>query len=105
MHWRGQDNPGHRQTVMDVLCGYLRMPHDKNRDDELQDGEPTFWPDIDLDLSGATLVGFNLSRCRARIGNFNRATFTGRPANFRRAMFTEGKLRPVDGDRVEDAGE
>ncbi|WP_147425446.1 pentapeptide repeat-containing protein [Bailinhaonella thermotolerans] len=27
-----QDNPGHRQTIVDVICAYLRMPYDPPRD-------------------------------------------------------------------------
>ncbi|QWF84282.1 hypothetical protein [Amycolatopsis sp. CA-230715] len=70
-----QDNEGQRQTVVDVLCAYLRMPygdHAQEREvrltglgvleSHLRPGDDpdhsldTFWRDIDL----------NLSRCRVR---------------------------------------
>jgi len=37
----------------------------------------TFWPDIDLDLAGATLVDLRLERCRVRSADFSGATFLG----------------------------
>ncbi|WP_103355702.1 pentapeptide repeat-containing protein [Amycolatopsis sp. CA-128772] len=77
----------HRQTIVNVLCAYLRMPFDDPERDleELQvrktaqrilhlhlrpgsaeqPGEG-FWPDIDLDFSGAHLVGLTLTHCSIR---------------------------------------
>jgi len=77
----------HRQMIVNVFCAYLRMPYE--RDDEhleelqvrktaqrilllhLRPGKPEapnegFWPDIDLDFSGAKLVGLTLTHCSIR---------------------------------------
>ncbi len=77
----------HRQTIVNVLCAYLRMPfkHNAKNAEELQvrkaaqrilmlhlrpgsAGQPNgdFWSDVDLDFSGATLVGLNLTHCSIR---------------------------------------
>ncbi len=77
--------PEHRQTIVNVLCAYLRMPCEDTDEEELQvrktaqrilllhlrPGAPEqpsegFWPDIDLDFSGARLVGLNLTHCSIR---------------------------------------
>jgi hypothetical protein len=50
---------------------------------------PKFWPDLDLDLSNATLTDFDLTQCRIRQGQFAGATFTG-GAWFAGATFTGG---------------
>lgn len=74
----------HRQTIVNVLCAYLRMPFDKD-DEELQVRKTAqrilllhlrpgsaeqpngdFWPDVDLDFSGAKLIGLNLTHCSIR---------------------------------------
>ncbi|WP_176926750.1 pentapeptide repeat-containing protein [Actinokineospora alba] len=110
-----QNNAGQRQTIVNVLCAYLRMPYDLPSDtparDADQDGSeeirdrvqeqqvrltaqrilvdhvrpgphprrpvPTFWPDVDLDLTGATLTDLDLSDCRLRAARFDVARFTG----------------------------
>ncbi|MBE8517551.1 pentapeptide repeat-containing protein [Amycolatopsis sp. H6(2020)] len=79
-------HPEHRQTIVNVFCAYLRMPYDPKEDDEelqvrkaaqrilmlhLRPGraeQPSgdFWPDIDLDFSGAKLVGLTLTHCSIR---------------------------------------
>jgi hypothetical protein len=76
----------HRQTIVNVLCAYLRMPFENKPADaeelqvrktaqrillHLRPGsaeEPNtgFWPDVDLDFSGATLVGLTLTHCSIR---------------------------------------
>lgn len=77
----------HRQTIVNVLCAYLRMPfkHNSKNAEELQVRKTAqrilmlhlragsveqpnegFWPDVDLDFSGATLVGLNLTHCSIR---------------------------------------
>jgi len=87
-----QDNADRqlRQTVVNVICAYLRMPalaaepdetqqeHEvrltarRILEDHLRPGQnpdsplDTFWPDIDVDLSGAILTALNLSGCRLR---------------------------------------
>jgi hypothetical protein len=95
-----QNNPAQWQTMVDVICAYLRMPfalpEDKppaedaaaeaharyeQRCQELQvrltaqrilaahlkpTAVDTFWPDIDLDLTGAHLHHLDLTHCHMR---------------------------------------
>jgi uncharacterized protein YjbI with pentapeptide repeats len=119
-----QDNPSQRQTIVNVLCAYLRMsytlpgnPPADDADDKLliahregsqerevrlaaqrilaqhlrpgDSDEPveTFWADIDLDLTGATLIDLDLTGCHARTTTFTHAHFTG-PALFNECRFT-----------------
>lgn len=105
-----QGNPEQRQTIASLLCAYLRMPFqlpgeppaeaDAEHQARVQErevrvaaqrvlfdhlrpgGESAFWPDIDLDLSGAVLVEVDLVGCRLRAARFARATFVGH-AQFR----------------------
>lgn len=117
-----QDNHGHRQTVVDVLCAYLRMPDpdeplDRDVGDDTYPSEQErkqrreehqvrraaqhilirhlrdfgasgdaasrrFWPDIEIDLNGATLHNWNFSNCRVESANFSRARFRGKHADF-----------------------
>lgn len=143
-----QNTADHRQVVVDVICGYLRMPYDppdttahppsgdstpnavyvphaadarqpagpadpreehqvrltaqriltahlrKPADDE---AHRQFWDGISLDLTGATLLSLDFSRCVVGEVNFYGATFTGSttfdqadfqgPAWFNRATF------------------
>lgn len=127
-----QDNTQLRQTVVDVICAYLRMPtlaqpprsggplgrrrrqllppsngtprstHASQQEREVRltaqrilekhlksdpDSPPaTFWPDIDLDLTGASLVHLDLSYCRIRNAQFSNAMFA-EDALFRDAEF------------------
>jgi hypothetical protein len=130
-----QTNPQHRQTIVNIICGYLRMPftpppeqpahpsrglglrqrrpaHHRtvfaaepsasltDRKQELQvrltaqrilaehlqpgrnrKGRPTnpkFWSDIDLDLTGATLIDVNFAYCHVNSARFTNAIFRGR---------------------------
>lgn len=121
-----QDNPSHRQTIVEVICAYLRMPdpevwtdaetpgdchHERarSRREEHQvrraaqnvlvehlrpepdeTGQPTnlkFWPDLDLDLMGATLHHWNFDDCHVRRATFSRAQFHGEKTFFRKAVF------------------
>jgi hypothetical protein len=120
----------HRQTIVNVFCAYLRMPFDPEAEgtaEELQvrkaaqrilllhlrpgsveqPGE-AFWPDVDLDFSGASLHGLTLTHCSIRSivcyettfreltsfrgtefrtrADFNKAEFEGR-ADFRGTIF------------------
>ncbi|MER5326570.1 pentapeptide repeat-containing protein [Streptosporangium roseum] len=152
-----QDNPGHRQTIVNVICAYLRMPYalpepapapdpeqerkaalraarrryqaaragvalpvepvpqpeSGDREGELQvrltaqhilslhlgDGRPAdqrstlpaapaFWEGMRLDLTGATLIDFDLISGHITTAIFIKATFAGR-AWFSGATFTE----------------
>lgn len=111
-----QDHTQHRQTIVNLLCAYLRMPYEPpvDRSDAagLQEREvraaaqnvfeahlqpvdehdrplATFWPDIDLNLTGATLEWFWFRRCRVRTANFRYVTFREITA-FRGSAFTDG---------------
>ena len=138
-----QDNPAHRQSVVNVICAYLRMPfsptapaHKREptasegqegpgtqsepgtdgisgewqqerevrlaaqrilaehlRDDRAKHLQPTdpqsarFWDNIRLDLTGATLIDFNLVNGVMAGANFRGATFS-RDTSFSGATFT-----------------
>lgn len=108
-----QDNPAHRQTVVNVICAYLRMPYippaaaptDEAKDEErTQEGEvrrtaqhilrdhllpvgDKYWPDTNINLTGANLVEFDLSHCRVAQALFPSAVFTN-GASFESATFT-----------------
>ncbi|MFI6028006.1 pentapeptide repeat-containing protein [Amycolatopsis magusensis] len=92
-----QNTSSQRHTVVNVLCAYLRMPFAPG-DDQAADALPQerqvriaaqrilalhlrpgegFWPDVVLDLSGATLVDFRLKHCQVRSADFTGATFDG----------------------------
>jgi Pentapeptide repeats (9 copies) len=96
-----QDSPGQRQTIVNVLCAYLRMPSDdadgsqerqvrraaqRTLTDHLRDNlgyqlktdsSDTFWADMDLDLSGAVLVDFAARNCSVRSADFTGTEFHG----------------------------
>ncbi|GAA0276323.1 pentapeptide repeat-containing protein [Cryptosporangium japonicum] len=108
-----QQNPAHRQIVVDVLCAYLRMPYELTEalgaDDaaavteidsadsrsqarsaqeerevrltaqrilarhlrlatpgQTTDTSDSPWTDVDLDLTGAVLIAFDLEQCQLR---------------------------------------
>ncbi|MBB4905827.1 pentapeptide repeat-containing protein [Actinophytocola algeriensis] len=101
----GQGNVDQRQTIVNVLCAYLRMFTDAAADvDTARQPQQrvreaagailathlredrAFWPDIDLDLSGASLLGFDLANCRVRSATFRAATFVD-DARFARTVF------------------
>ncbi len=102
----GQDNPKQRQTIVNVLCAYLRMPFQAPKtglkgtadrgpadydESELQvrlavqellkthltPGEPAHWAGMAIDLQRATLVDFRLSGCTLAAADFSRAKFVG----------------------------
>ena len=106
-----QDNPKHRQTVVDVFCAYLRMPYSPDAEQDLAQEELqvrqavqlvirqhfylppdraiaaarrrpalsgwSYWPDITLNLTGATLIDLDLSNISIPDARFNKATFHG----------------------------
>lgn len=102
-----QGAPLERQTIVNVLCAYLRMPDDEMGPQEQQvrltaqailaahlrpgpdPAQPaeTFWPDIDLDLTGAALLDFGLSDCHLHTARFNQARFSG-DTSFYQAQFS-----------------
>ena len=117
-----QDYPAHRQTIVNIICAYLRMPftppagdaqpaarglglrarhqarpasqRDLGRREDLQvrltaqqiltnhlkptaAGRWRRWLDVDLDLTGATLVDFDLAGCAVDRCRFTGARFRG----------------------------
>jgi uncharacterized protein YjbI with pentapeptide repeats len=110
-----QDHVEQRQTIVNVLCAYLRMPYTlpgepppDDADDQLvtahreriQEREvrlaaqrilthhlrsgddphnvlKTFWTGIEIDLTNAALINFNLTHCNILNAQFSLATFTG----------------------------
>ena len=106
---RNSDDQILRQSIIDVVCAYLRMPLREDasspgsgRESELEvrragqrliirhvytvgvsdrDGEEIrsedFWPDLDIDLSGASLDEFKLVFCECRSLTLDKATITG----------------------------
>ncbi|MGZ3140958.1 pentapeptide repeat-containing protein [Lentzea chajnantorensis] len=80
-----------RLTAQRILGNNLRR---RTSDDP---AHPTAWSDIDIDLTGATLIDFNLAKCDIRSAVFNGARFFGltrftsvvfkKNASFRGALF------------------
>jgi uncharacterized protein YjbI with pentapeptide repeats len=105
-----QNNPNQRQTIVNLFCAYLRMPYEPPGDktdptqvDRLQErevrltaqrllafhlrpGDGRFWEGITLDLTGATLIEFNLAHCTLHAASFRSATFVGN-ADFESTTF------------------
>ena len=95
-----QDNAGQRQTVVAVVCAYLRMsdepdttPGDDgaaNHEDEVRrsaqrlltrhlhaDTPGTYWPEVRLDLAETRLVDFDASGCTLVDADFTGARLAG----------------------------
>ncbi|MEU9960553.1 pentapeptide repeat-containing protein [Streptomyces sp. NPDC050982] len=114
------DNPWHRQTIVNIICAYLRMPlpdeaaaqaapHGPDPREEHQvrltaqrlltthlrpAGQAIYWgrrAPIALDLTDAALVDLNLFGCTLGDAHFLGATFTGQ-AYFGEATFTSDAL-------------
>jgi len=67
-----------RLAIQRTLAAHLRNPEREHEyDQEVLD----FWPDIRLDLFGATLCNFDFLRCEVAWADFRRAEFLG-DANF-----------------------
>ncbi|SEO62859.1 pentapeptide repeat-containing protein [Amycolatopsis saalfeldensis] len=98
-----QEHRFQRQTIVNVLCAYLRMPFDESAGETQvrkaaqriltvhlhpaeDGGDAWFWPDIDLDLDGADLFDFSLKYCHVRSAVFAHARFFG-ATTFRGAAF------------------
>jgi hypothetical protein len=93
-----QDTPALRQTIVNLLCAYLRMAAEDTTEQEievrravqrilarhLRPGDDvehpveTFWPGMDLDLTGAVLNLFDLKEAWLNNGEFGGAEFVGR---------------------------
>ncbi|MBB2943252.1 hypothetical protein FB565_002965 [Actinoplanes lutulentus] len=80
-----------RVTAQRILRNHLRIPEGGNVDDLIRRGgspDRAFWPDIDVDLSEATLLGFDFRSCVVRVAKFGRASFYG-SVGFGEATFLE----------------
>ncbi|MGX7829058.1 pentapeptide repeat-containing protein [Actinokineospora sp. 24-640] len=53
------------------------VAHHLRPGDDPDDLVDTFWKDIDLDLTGTTLIDLDLTACAIRSGNFGWASFSG----------------------------
>ncbi|WP_147315773.1 pentapeptide repeat-containing protein [Asanoa ferruginea] len=87
-----QDNPRHRQTVVAVVCAYLRMTDGTPPagDDEIRrsaqrlltrhlhaDQADAWWPEVRLDLAHTRLTNFDASGCTLIAADFTGAQFAG----------------------------
>jgi hypothetical protein len=89
------ENPAQRQTIVDLVCAYLRMRGSVSVEESevrqaaadlltkhLRAESETFWPNTEINLSGATLPKLVLTHCEIRSARFAGTTFDG-PAMFR----------------------
>jgi uncharacterized protein YjbI with pentapeptide repeats len=109
-----------RQTCVDVLCGYLRMPYEPDPGEEaaeperlafrasrevrhtvirvigahLKDGAAVSWRGLDFDFTGVVFDGGDFSGAVFSGGqiSFSSAVFSGGRVSFRGAMFSGGKV-------------
>jgi uncharacterized protein YjbI with pentapeptide repeats len=67
-----------RRTAQRLLTDHLRRPRGPEDAQRIEPSpEETFWPGTSLDLTGATLVDFDLSDISVTHASFARATFSG----------------------------
>lgn len=109
-----QDNPEQRQTIVNLICAYLRMPYlppgdqaDPDHRERVQELEvrrtaqqvlashlrpkaaAMFWGEaLELNLNRATLVAWDLRECRLGKVDFREAVFVG-VTDFDGAVFTD----------------
>ena len=109
-----------RQTCVDVLCAYLRMPYEPDPGHDapepqrlafqairevrhaviraitmrLRDGAPTSWQSLNFDFRGVVFDGGDFSGARFSSGrvHFTRARFTGGTVDFSGAGFSGGTV-------------
>lgn len=107
-----QDNPEQRQTIVNLLCAYLRMPYqppgdesDADHRERVQerevrhtaqqvlashlrpDDEVRYWSEgLTLNLAGAVLVDVDFRHCRFGDADFGKAVFAG-AAGFESTVF------------------
>jgi hypothetical protein len=75
-----------RLTAQRILGDHLRDQRPADRRRTLPPA-PKFWRDMDLDLTGATLIDLDFNECHGRQVSFATATFTG-ATRFDGAIFT-----------------
>lgn len=74
-------------AAVDQACRMLRLPTIRTQFGDVAE----YWGPLDIDLTGATLIEFNLTFCHVGIGKFMGARFIG-AAFFREANFPVGQL-------------
>jgi hypothetical protein len=72
-----------RTAAQQILLDHLQPGHSKDGNQL----NPKFWKDIDLNLSDATLVSFDLSNCVVRHANFS-GTYFAHDAHFSETTFS-----------------
>lgn len=90
-----------RLTAQNVLAAHLRPYRPMKgfaETEHLTEAAPlaAFWPDIEVDLRGATLIDFDFSHCQVLEGNFSEAEFIG-DTSFYGARFSHNAM--FDGAR------
>jgi uncharacterized protein YjbI with pentapeptide repeats len=97
----GEHEPGGRQAIVDVICGYLRAAPEAGDvaaravaqrvlADRLRPNQGAYWSGVGVDLSHATLADFDMSGCRFDAGlRMDHALFVGQ-ARFRGVMVRAG---------------
>ena len=79
-----------RLTAQRIITSHLTLPSETNPEQAKSlrpDPQQPFWPDIDIDLTGATLVGWGMPRSRVHHAEFGEAVFSG-DAGFGEAVFS-----------------
>ena len=74
-----------RLAAQRLLATHLRPEKDKQ-------GRPTnerFWPDMELDLTGAVLINWDMTECQSKYAEFADAEFRGK-TSFSHVVFDEG---------------
>src|SRR5690348_1261898 len=115
------DWPENRQTCVDVLCAYLRMPYEPDPGDEVPEPERlafrasrevrhtvirvitahlkadavVSWQGLNFDFSGAVFDGGDFTDAKFTGGwvDFVGAKFSGGEVSFSRSLFSGGELR------------
>jgi len=81
-----------RLTAQRIITDHLTLPagiSKEEADQLIADATQTLWPDLGLDLTGAILFDFQLSRGHLRVAIFGGARFSG-GAGFGGATFSGG---------------
>ena len=66
-----------RVAAQTILATHLRRPTQANGEDVSEDYEVSFWPEMDVDLSGAVLFDFDFRHCKVRSAMFRACRFFG----------------------------
>jgi len=86
-----------RQTCVDVLCAYLRMPYepDPGETAHLKEGAAVSCRSFNFDFNGVIFDGgdFRGAEFTSGLTVFDGAEFTGGTVSFRRAEFSGGQVR------------